>query len=683
MFETIREVGGRPGLLVSRLARSTAIGQPCLVHEMPAPYINSHPEEPAKVAARRGGAALAGAPARAARLSRNGRHLSAVRLLSRSAWVLERRGRQGDAARCAIQMAWLLRDRGRRVLALEQFERARALADDPALAVAAAIGVGVCWTDDDRLVESEATLRSAESAAALLQQTELAGRATNALARCLLWQHRLDEAIAVLAPAATRVSIAERCALIARVRAVMGDAGRAVPAAAESMRRAEESAESREIARAARAMIAARAIVQDIDGAVAAAQVGLRAAISAHLPLAALRIRAALLAAHRQTVSTTAASKLAATLRVALRRPLPPLLARHLTGVCGAVGSPGTAPSRDRGNVMSDLPRFLEISQTAADDGAAARDVCDALSQRTRAAAIVVVTQASSPEILVRSGRPWNGDLTLALRAMATGVAAESCVEPYECAVAITYASERIAAVACRWTVSAVVDRPSAAAAVEAAALALSSNVRAMLDRSSPEPPAAAWADLLGTSAQAEALRAAIARAARAPFPVLVEGESGSGKELVARAIHRLGTRRDRRLSAINCAAIADDLLEAELFGHARGAFTGAIGDRPGIFEDADGGTVFLDEIGELSSRAQAKLLRVLQDGEVRRVGESLPRRVDTRVIAATNRRLEDEVEAGRFRADLRFRLDVIRILGPTAPRASNRHPAARDTFLE
>jgi transcriptional regulator with GAF, ATPase, and Fis domain len=149
------------------------------------------------------------------------------------------------------------------------------------------------------------------------------------------------------------------------------------------------------------------------------------------------------------------------------------------------------------------------------------------------------------------------------------------------------------------------------------------------------------------------------------PFHVLVEGESGSGKELVARAIHRTGPRRQRRFCAVNCAALSDDLFEAELFGHARGAFTGAVCERVGLFEDADGGTLFLDEVGELSSRAQAKLLRTIQEGEIRRLGENLPRRVDVRVIAASNRSLELEVTAGRFRADLRFRLQVVKISVP------------------
>ena len=171
--------------------------------------------------------------------------------------------------------------------------------------------------------------------------------------------------------------------------------------------------------------------------------------------------------------------------------------------------------------------------------------------------------------------------------------------------------------------------------------------------------------DLIGASAAIGEVRKAIARAANAPFTVLIEGESGSGKELVARAIHRAGCRRDRQFCALNCAAMPEDLIDAELFGHAKGAFTGAAGERLGLFESADGGTVFLDEVGELSARAQAKVLRVLQEGEIRRVGENFTRPFDARLVAATNRSLRAEVEAGRFRQDLLYRLDVIRINVP------------------
>src|SRR5262249_52471447 len=148
-------------------------------------------------------------------------------------------------------------------------------------------------------------------------------------------------------------------------------------------------------------------------------------------------------------------------------------------------------------------------------------------------------------------------------------------------------------------------------------------------------------------------------------FAVLIEGESGSGKELVARAVHRAGVRRDRPFCTLNCAALPEDLVEAELFGHARGAFTGAVAERPGVFEEAHGGTLFLDEIGELSPRAQAKVLRVIQEGELRRVGETITRRIDTRIVSATNRDLRQEAAAGRFRLDLLYRLDVIRITVP------------------
>jgi len=171
--------------------------------------------------------------------------------------------------------------------------------------------------------------------------------------------------------------------------------------------------------------------------------------------------------------------------------------------------------------------------------------------------------------------------------------------------------------------------------------------------------------ELVGSSGVIGEVRRAVARAASAPFTVLIEGESGVGKELVARAIHHLSARRERRFCDLNCAALPDELLESELFGHARGAFTGAITERAGLIEEADGGTLFLDEVPDLSPRAQAKLLRVLQQQEVRRVGETFSRKVDVRVVSAANRDMRAEADAGRFRQDLLYRLDVIRIRVP------------------
>jgi transcriptional regulator with PAS, ATPase and Fis domain len=198
-----------------------------------------------------------------------------------------------------------------------------------------------------------------------------------------------------------------------------------------------------------------------------------------------------------------------------------------------------------------------------------------------------------------------------------------------------------------------------------AAAAACAPLLYVLVERQACVSPDEPIRDLLGVSPAIDDVRRAIKRAANAPFTVLIEGESGSGKELVARAIHHGGSRRERKFCTLNCAAMPEDLVDAELFGHAKGAFTGAASERLGLFEGADGGTVFLDEVGELSARAQAKLLRVLQEGEIRRIGENFTRAVDARLVAATNRSLRAEVDAGRFRQDLLYRLDVIRIIVP------------------
>lgn len=170
---------------------------------------------------------------------------------------------------------------------------------------------------------------------------------------------------------------------------------------------------------------------------------------------------------------------------------------------------------------------------------------------------------------------------------------------------------------------------------------------------------------MVGESPSLAQVRQLIAKVAPTPARVLITGENGSGKELVARAVHDGSPRAAGPFVEVNCAAIPSELIESELFGHLKGSFTGAVADRAGKFEQADGGTLFLDEVGDMSPSAQAKVLRALQEGVVTRIGSAKPVQVDVRVVAATNKRLDDEIAAGRFREDLFYRLNVVPIEVP------------------
>lgn len=296
----------------------------------------------------------------------------------------------------------------------------------------------------------------------------------------------------------------------------------------------------------------------------------------------------------------------------------------------------------------------------------------------------IVIADRERPHAIAHAGAaaPSAADLRLASQALDTGLPSpvsttRGCAEA---AWPVRYGATVVGVVWCQWATGIPLVPQDASTLLGLAATAVGPAVYEARERlRTPTLTAALVPDLVGDSAAMTCVRQAIIRAASSPFPVLIEGESGAGKELVARAVHSASIRRTRRFCALNCAAIADDLVETELFGHTRGAFTGAVAERVGLFEESQGGTLFLDEVAELSARVQAKLLRTLQEGEVRRLGESTTRKVDARIVAATNRPLGGEVTAGRFRNDLRYRLDVLRItIPPLRDRLEDLPPLAR-----
>jgi DNA-binding NtrC family response regulator len=324
-------------------------------------------------------------------------------------------------------------------------------------------------------------------------------------------------------------------------------------------------------------------------------------------------------------------------------------------------------PRRGDRGLIDDFLRVLEVCQCIEDEATSLGRLLVLLRDRLGASALAfVLDDGGRSRALCRIG-PTDGNMWAAERTLASGQATVPEGNGVGCdgAWPVRYAGAVIGALWCRWSTGLAVMTGDADALMGVAGVAAAPMVHAACERSRAAAEAPEIPDLVGESEVMRAVRAALLRAARSPFPVLIEGESGSGKELVARAIHRASARRDRRFSALNCAALSEELAEAELFGHARGAFTGAVADRAGLFEEANGGTLFLDEVSELSSRIQAKLLRVLQEHEVRRLGEAHVRRIDVRIIAATNKPLAGQVEAGHFRRDLRYRLDVVRLTVP------------------
>ena len=315
---------------------------------------------------------------------------------------------------------------------------------------------------------------------------------------------------------------------------------------------------------------------------------------------------------------------------------------------------------------------ILRICQDAGDPAIALSRAAGRLNEMLASSRLAfVIRDRDEPHAIASAGAcvPSAAELTVASEVIDTGVTVPLTNRgaAVEAALPIRYGTHIVGALWGRWSLGVPLIAQDVISVLGLAATAAAPAVHEVCERHrAPQVAAAALLpDLVGQSASLESVRQAILRAAASPFPVLIEGESGSGKELVARAIHSASIRRARRFCALNCAAIADDLVEAELFGHTRGAFTGAVAERLGLFEDAQGGTLFLDEVAELSARVQAKLLRTLQEGEVRRLGESITRKVDARIVAATNRPLEPEARAGRFRQDLRYRLDVLRITLP------------------
>jgi DNA-binding NtrC family response regulator len=605
-----------------------------------------------------------------------GRHASATRALRQTAAAFARRDAWGDAAAAGLRLARALLGRGRLAQVDTVLSEARAHAlqsGDHAQLLEAAVLAAELGIDRAQLDEAESVLLAASATASALGEGDAHDGAVIALARAQFWRGRYEEAFAALdrvSAGACRTVDVRRRRWRAKIAIARGDTGTALRAMTDLLAEVDAGSPRDRAAilqTAAEISLAAGDVAAAADRAAAA----IRAARAARDPLRTVRARIVLVEALRRQGLMSAASMHARWL-ARCAPTLPPLLQARLNPAdhVRTLRPLMLLLPREQGKstglpVVDHVIAIVRACQVADDELVVLRDVCTHLRDQLYAAAVAFVAAGTERAAIVAGDGP-RADVDVACRAIDTGIV----IQPHRygdrivAAAPVQYAGSTIGALSARWTIGSTHDASTASAVLASTAVTAAPILATAIARRE-RIVEATGRELLGATASIDQVRRLVDRAAVAPFPVLIVGESGSGKELVARAIHRGSPRRDRPFRTLNCAAIPDDLADAELFGHVRGAFTGAVSDRTGVFEEAHGGTLFLDEVGELTPRAQAKLLRVLQEGEIRRVGENLARRVDVRVVAATNRDVQGDADRGSFRRDLLYRLDVIRITLP------------------
>jgi transcriptional regulator with PAS, ATPase and Fis domain len=551
------------------------------------------------------------------------------------------------------------------------------------------MATGTTYLELGRLDEAETVLQSAYAMARAAGEAAEMVPGALALARCLFWRGKYEEADRALEPVdhgeQATASLARVAALRSRIAAGRGELRSAISHATVAIEHAKHLPHPEVLGVAAAASALAHLRAGDPRGVQHDAALSLQAAHRSRDPLAALKTRLILAEQERRSGRIAAAKLLAtrsrrlllpATLRARLAlvadlasgSPVAETVNRH-TSATGfkalALFAPCEGEEHRAHVAVHAAVDILQLCQAAEEEQAMLSRVCSRIRERLEASGVAIHALEGDGTLQIASdGSRIDNAIAKRVVMCRQAIPPHQQNERLEGGSPIRYGGDLIGAVVARWTICARPHASQTQMMLTMAATAVGPAVAAALARR--RQTAAGYPDeLLGTSAAMAEIRQGIDRAAHAPFAVLIEGESGGGKELVARALHRRSPRRDRPFCTLNCAALPEDLVEAELFGHGRGAFTGAVAERIGVFEAAHSGTLFLDEIAELSPRAQAKVLRTIQEGELRRVGENVARRIDVRIVSATNRDLRDEVAANRFRLDLLYRLDVIRIVVP------------------